>query len=61
MDRIAGAKCGRLEGSWIMGAERKPFRTPFFPFFIFPLLNGMGVIFPITNRVNRQIRLHTKI
>ena len=47
--------CGRLDGSWITGTERKYFHI------LFPLSPsitiGMGLIFLIINRVNKQIIL----
>ena len=42
--------CGRLDGSWIRGTERKHFYI-FFPISA-SITIGMGVIFLITNRVN---------
>ena len=45
--------CGRLVGSWITGTERKHFRI-FFPIYA-SITIGMGVIFLIANRVNKQI------
>ena len=47
--------CGRLDGSWILGTERKHFLI----FFIFhaSITIGMGVIFLIINSVNKQIIL----
>ena len=51
--------CGRLDGSWITGTERKHFRI-FFPFHA-SIIIGMGVIFLITNRVNKQIIPQTKV
>ena len=51
--------CGRLDGSWITGTERKHFRI-FFPFHA-SITIGMGVIFLITNKVNKQIIPQTKV
>ena len=51
--------CGRLDGSWITGPERKHFHI-FSPFYA-SITIGMGVIFLITNRVNKQIILQTKV
>ena len=51
--------CGRLDGSWITGTERKHFRI-FFPFHA-SITIGMGVISLITNRVNKQIIPQTKV
>ena len=51
--------CGRLDGSWIPGTERKHFRI-FFPFHA-SITIGMGVIFLIINRVNKQIIPQTKV
>ena len=45
--------CGRLVGSWITGTERKHFHI-FFPIYA-SITIGMGVIFLIANRVNKQI------
>ena len=45
--------CGRLVGSWITGTERKHVRI-LFPIYA-SITIGMGVIFLITNRVNKQI------
>ena len=45
--------CGRLDGSWIRGTERKHFHI-FFPISA-SITIGMGVIFLIANRVNKQI------
>ena len=45
--------CGRLDGSWITGTERKHFHI-FFPIYA-SITIGMGVIFLIDNRVNKQI------
>ena len=45
--------CGRLVESWITGTERKHSHI-FFP--IYASINiGMGVIFLIANRVNKQM------
>ena len=51
--------CGKLDGSWIAETERKHFHI-FFPFHA-SITIGMGVIFLITNRVNKQIILQTKV
>ena len=45
--------CRRLDGSWIAGTERKHFHI-FFPIYA-SITIGMGVIFLISNRVNKQI------
>ena len=45
--------CGRLVGSWITGTERKHSHI-FFPISA-SITIGMGVIFLIANRVNKQI------
>ena len=45
--------CGRLVGSWSTGTERKHFYI-FFPIYA-SITIGMGVIFLIANRVNKQI------
>ena len=45
--------CGRLVGSWITGTERKHFHI-FFPIYS-SITIGMGVIFLIANRGNKQI------
>ena len=45
--------CGRLDGSWITGTEMKDFHL-FFPIYASITL-GMGLIFLIANRVNKQI------
>ena len=45
--------CGRLDGSFITRTERKRFHI-FFPIYA-SITIGMGVIFLITNRVNKQI------
>ena len=45
--------CGRLDGSWIAGTERKHFHI-FFPIYA-SITIMMGVIFLIANRVNKQI------
>ena len=45
--------CGMLDGSWITGTERKDFHM-FFPIYA-SITIGMGVIFLIVNRVNKQI------
>ena len=45
--------CGRLDGSWIRGTERKHFHI-FFPTSA-SITIGMEVIFLIANRVNKQI------
>ena len=42
------------------GQKGNIFVLPFFPFFILPLLKGMGVIFLITNRLNGKIIIHTE-
>ena len=44
---------GMLDGSWITGTERKHFHI-FFPIYA-SIIMGMGVIFLIANRVNKQI------
>ena len=49
--------CGRLDGSWITGTGRKHFHI-FFPSSA-SITIGMGAIFLITNRVNKQIILQT--
>ena len=46
-------RCSRLVGSWITGTERKHFHI-FFPIYA-SITIGMGVIFLIANRVNKQI------
>ena len=51
--------CGRLDGSWITGTKMKHFHI-FFPFYA-SITIGMGVILLITNRVNKQIILQTKV
>ena len=51
--------CGRLDGPWITGTERKHFRI-FFPFHAFITI-GVGVIFLITNRLNKQIIPQPKV
>ena len=51
--------CGRLDGSWITGTERKHFHI-FFPSYA-SIAIGMGVIFLIINRVNKPIILRTKV
>ena len=51
--------CGRLNGSWVTGTDRKHFHF-FLPFHASSTI-GMGVIFLITNRVNKQIILQTKV
>ena len=43
--------CGRFDGSLITGTERKHFHI-FFPIYA-SITIGMGVIFLITNRVNK--------
>ena len=45
--------CGRSVGSWIKGTERKHSYT-FFPIYA-SITIGIGVIFLIANRVNKQI------
>ena len=45
--------CGRLVGSWSTGTERKHFHI-FFPIYA-SITIGMGEIFLIANRVNKQI------
>ena len=45
--------CGRLVGSWIPGTERKHFHI-FFPIYA-SITIGMGVIFLITNTVDKKI------
>ena len=45
--------CGRLVESWITGKERKHSHI-FFPIYA-SITIGMGVIFLIANRVNKQI------
>ena len=45
--------CGRLVGSWITGTERKH-SDIFFPIYS-SITIGMGVIFLIANRGNKQI------
>ena len=45
--------CGMVVGSWITGTERKHFHI-FFPIYA-SITTGMGVIFLIANRVNKQI------
>ena len=45
--------CGRLDGSWITGTERNHSHI-FFPIYA-SITIGMGVIFLIANRVNKQI------
>ena len=45
--------CGMLDGSWITGTERKHFHI-FFPIYA-SITIGMGVIFLIANRVNKEI------
>ena len=45
--------CGRMDGSWTTGTERKHFHI-FFPIYA-SITIGMGIIFLITNRVNKQI------
>ena len=47
--------CGRLVGSWITGTERKHFHI-FSPSYASITI---GVIFLITNRLNKQIILQT--
>ena len=44
---------GRLVGSWITGTESKQFHI-FFPIYA-SITIGMGVIFLIANRGNKQI------
>ena len=56
---MLGLTCGRLDGSWITGTGRKHFHI-FFPFYA-SITIGMEVIFLITNRVNKQIMLQTKV
>ena len=51
--------CGRLDGSWITGTERKHFHI-YFPSYA-SINIGMWVIILITNRVNKQIILQTKV
>ena len=45
--------CGRLVGSWITGTESEQFHI-FFPIYA-SITIGMGVIFLIANRGNKQI------
>ena len=49
--------CGRLDGSWITGTERKHFHI-FFPSYA-SITIGIGVIFLIPNKVYKQIILQT--
>ena len=51
--------CGRLDGSWITGTERKHFYI-FFPFHA-SITIWMRAIFLTTNRVNKQSILQTKV
>ena len=51
--------CGRLDGSWITATERKHFHICFPSYASIAI--GMGVIFVITNRVNKQIILQTEV
>ena len=49
--------CGRLDGSWITGTERKHFHI-FSPSSA-SITIEMGAIFLITTRVNKQVILQT--
>ena len=51
--------CGRLDGSWITGTERKHFHI-FFPSYA-SITIGMGIMFLITNRVNKRIILQRNV